>query len=156
MEVFKLFSPRRFAMMEVFTILSQIRVDGGLGGGPHGFVPGQSSPSSGSGPQGFVPGQSSTALRGADDVDDQELIECTRREFSFSSGDEEEDEEDETAEEEETEQMDLEGQPSRFQGHFRPRRYCASILKGGLCWQGSSCTFAHSHDELHPDLQGQW
>ena len=34
-------------------------------------------------------------------------------------------------EEEETEQMDLEEQPSRFQGHFRPRRYCASILRGG-------------------------
>ena len=84
------------------------------------------------------------------------LCPRTGREFSFSFGDEEEDEEDETAEEEEeTEQMDLEEQPSRFQGHFRPRRYCASILRGGLCWRGSSCTFAHSHDELHPDVQGQ-
>ena len=93
--------------MEVFKVFSRSR-------GPYGFVPGQSSPSSGSGPQGFVPGQSSTALGGADDVDDliwrsQELIEYTRREFSFSSGAEEEDEEDETAEEEEeTEQMDFE------------------------------------------------
>ena len=38
--------------------------------------------------------------------------------------------------------MDLEELPSRFQDHFRPRRYCTSILRGGLCWRGSSCTFA--------------
>ena len=55
-------------------------------------------------------------------------------------------------EEEETEQMDLEEQPSRFQGHFRPKCCCASILRGCLCWRGSSCTFAHSFDELHPGV----
>ena len=108
----------------------------------------------GGGLQNFVPGQSSTALGGADDVyhlirRSQELIENTRREFSFSSEEEEAEEE-----EEETEQMDLEEQPSRFQGHFLPRRHCASILRGSLCWRGSSCTFAHSYDELHPDVQG--
>ena len=102
-----------------------------------------------------MPGQSSSALGGADDVDDlirrsQELIEYSRREFSFSSGDEEEDEEDETAEEEETE----EERPLRFQGHFRPRRFCLHFFQG-QCWRGSSCTFAHSYDELHPDVQGQ-
>ena len=100
----------------------------------------------------FSQGQSSTALGRADDVEDligrsQELLEYTRREYSFSS------EEEGVEEEEETEQMDLEEQPSRFQGHFRPRRYCASILRGGLCFRGSSCTFAHSYDELHPDVQ---
>ena len=76
-------------------------------------------------------------------------LEYTRREYSSPS------EEEEVEEEEETEQMDLEEQPSRFQGHFRPRRYCASILRGGLCWRGSSCTFTHSYDELHPDVQRQ-
>ena len=123
------------------------------------FSPGQSSTAVRrdgrpvGGPQNFVPGQSSRALGGADDVEDliwrsQELLENTRREYSFSSEDEEVEEE-----EEETEQMDLEEQPSRFQGHFRPRRYCSSILRGGLYWRGSSCTFAHSNDELHPDVQ---
>ena len=63
---------------------------------------------------------------------------------------EEEEEEETEEEEEETEQMDLEEQPSRFQGHFRPRRYCASILRGGLCWRGSSCTFAHSYGRAPP------
>ena len=133
----------------------------GPGGGLQNFVPGQSSTAvfrdggPGGGVQNFVAGQSSTALGGADDVDDviwrsQELLGYTRREYSFSSEEEEEEEE------EETEQMDFEEQPSRFQGHFRPRRFCASILRGGLCWRGSSCTFAHSYDELHPDVQGQW
>ena len=104
-------------------------------GGLHDSLPDQGSTAffGVTGPQGFVPGQSSTAIRrdegpcgGADDVDDlirrsQELLEYTRRESSFSS------------EEEETEQMDLEEQPSRFQGHFRPRRCCASnvVSAGG-------------------------
>ena len=88
------------------------------------FFPGQSSTAVRrdggpvGGPQNFVPGQSSTAL-GEDDVEDliwhsQELLEYTRREYSFSS-------EEEEVEEEETEQMDLEKQPSRFQGHFAPQ-----------------------------------
>ena len=56
----------------------------------------------------LVPGQSSTALGGADDVEDligrsQELLEHTRREYSFSSEEEGVEEE----EEEETEQMDI-------------------------------------------------
>ena len=137
----------------------------GPGGGLQNFVPGQSSTAvfrdggPGGGVQNFVAGQSSTALGGADDDDElirrsNELLEYTRREYSFSSEEEEVEEEEE--EEEETEQMDLEEQPSRFEGHFRPRRFCASILRGGLCWRGSSCTFAHSYDELHPDVQGQW
>ena len=131
----------------------------GPGGGLQNFVPGQSSTAvfrdggPGGGVQNFVSGQSSTALGGADDVDDlmrrsQELIEYTRREYSYYS------EEEEVEEEEETEQMYLEEQPSRFEGHFRPRRFCAFILSGGYCWRGSSCTFAHSYDELHPDVQG--
>ena len=52
-----------------------------------------------------------------------ELLESTRREFSFDSEQEEDDEEAETAEEE-TEEMDLDVVPLRFQGHLRPRRFC--------------------------------
>ena len=114
--------------------------DGGPGGGPRGFVPGQSSP----------------ALGGANDVDavirrSAELLESTRREF-FTDSEEEEEEE---TEEEETEELDLYVVPSRFQGHFRPRRFCPSIVRGGFCWRGSTCTFAHAYHELHPDVHGQ-
>ena len=91
----------------------------------------------GGGPQNFVPGQSSTAFVGADDDDElirrsNELIEYTRREFSFSS---DEEEEEDVEEEEATE----EEQPCRFQGHFRPRRFCLHFFQG-QCWRGSSCT----------------
>ena len=126
----------------------------GSGGGLQNFVPGQSSTAvfrdggPGGGVQNFVSGQSS------DDDDEllrrsNELLEYGRREYGYYSEEEEVEEE-----EEETEQMDLEEQPSRFEGHFRPRRFCAFILSGGYCWRGSSCTFAHSYDELHPDVQG--
>ena len=122
----------------------------GSGGGLQNFVPGQSSTAvfrdggPGGGVQNFVSGQSS------DDDDEllrrsNELLEYGRREYGYYSEEEEVEEE----EEEETEQMDLEEQPSRFEGHFRPRRFCAFILSGGYCWRGSSCTFAHSYDELH-------
>ena len=47
------------------------------------------------------------------------------------------------------EDIDLDAQPSRFQGSFRPTRYCRHFFVG-QCWMGSSCTFAHAHDELHP------
>ena len=122
-------------LVQVFMVYAQTRVQQRFFGAQHVHH------------QDFSPGQSSTAVRrdgglgaalgGADDVEDlirrsQELLEYTRREYSFSSEEEEE--------EEETEQMDLEEQPSRFQSHFRPLRYCASILRGGLCWRGSSCT----------------
>ena len=87
------------------------------------------------GPQNFVPGQSSTEFGGADDDDElvrrsNELLEYTRREYLFSSDEEEEEE-----------------QPLRFQGNFRPRRFCLHFF------QGLSCTFVHSYDELHPDVQ---
>ena len=84
-------------------------------GGLQNFVPGQSSPARGRGPQ--------------ESFDDflrpsEELVESSCRYLA----------EEEEAEEEETEEMDHEEQPSRFQGHFRQRRYCASFLSGGLCW----------------------
>ena len=53
-------------------------------------------------------------------------------------------------EEEVMEDMDLDAQPSRFQGSFRPTRCCPHFIVGH-CWMGSSCTFAHAYDELHPD-----
>ena len=28
------------------------------------------------------------------------------------------------------------------------------IMRGGLCWRGSTCTFAHAYHELHLDVQG--
>ena len=130
------------------------------GGDPQDLLPAQGSkamfgggrPAGGS--QNFVPGQISTEFGGADDDDEfirrsNELLEYTRRECLFSSDEEEEDEEEE--EEEETEDE----QPLRFRGLFRPRRSCLHFFQG-QCWRGSSCTFAHSYDELHPDVQGQW
>ena len=115
------------------------------GGGFHDSLPDQGSTAffgvtgPGGGPQDFVPGQSSTALGGADDVEDlirrsQGLIDNTRRENSFSSNEEEE---------EETEQMDLEEQPSRFQGISAPGAIVYTSSRGNA-GGGSSCTFAHS------------
>ena len=55
-----------------------------------------------------------------------------------------------TAEEEVEEhaQEEVEEQPSRFQGQFRPRSHCTSFLSGRHCWRGSSCWFAYAHHEL--------
>ena len=50
--------------------------------------------------------------------------------------------------------MDLDAQPVRFTGHFRPRRFCLPFL-GGHCSRGSTCTFVHARHELHPDVQRQ-
>ena len=55
-------------------------------------------------------------------------------------------------EEEVMEDMNLDAQPSRFQASFRPTRYCQHFFVG-QCWVGSSCTFAHAYDELHPASQ---
>ena len=83
-------------------------------------------------------------------------------------------EEKEEEEEASTEDFDLDAQPSLeqsmeilkfyaqkmglsevqspFRGCFRPTRFCRyfSVVQ---CWMGSSCTFAHAYDELHPDSQ---
>ena len=106
------------------------------GGDPQDFIPATDSEEifgggrPGGGPQNSVPGQSSTELGGADDDDElirrsNELLEYTRREYLFSSDEEEEDEEEEETEEE---------QPLRFQGHFRPRRFCSHFFQG-QCWR---------------------
>mmetsp|Transcript_105588 Transcript_105588/g.330196 ORF Transcript_105588/g.330196 Transcript_105588/m.330196 type:complete len:472 (+) Transcript_105588:1-1416(+) len=39
-------------------------------------------------------------------------------------------------------------------GHFMPRRLCSRWLEGGWCWKAETCTFAHGHHELHPDVLG--
>ena len=40
---------------------------------------------------------------------------------------------------------------SRFLPHFRPRRWCRHVLAGSICPRGRQCTFAHHESELHPD-----
>ena len=52
-------------------------------------------------------------------------------------------------EEDVMEDLDLDAQPSPFQGSFRPTRYRRHFFVE-QCWMGSSCTFAHAYDELHP------
>ena len=110
-----------------------------------GFRSRQSSTSF-SGAQHEVQGQGSTAPRGADSVGHrpplppERVAERLARIDAQVSLDEEE---------EVMEDMDLDAQPSRFQGSFRPTRYCRHFFVG-QCWMGSSCTFAHAHDELHP------
>ena len=58
--------------------------------------------------------------------------------------------EEEEEQEEGTEEMDLDELPSRFQGHFRPRRFCLLLL-GGDCRRTTSSTLTCG-DEL-TDLQ---
>lgn len=36
---------------------------------------------------------------------------------------------------------------------FKPRKLCSFFLEG-RCQKGTSCTFAHSQEELHPDVAG--
>jgi len=42
----------------------------------------------------------------------------------------------------------------RHHPNFRPRKICTFFLEG-RCTKGSSCTFAHTQDELHPDAAEQ-
>ena len=114
-----------------------------------GFRPRQSSTSF-SGAQHEVQGQGSTAPRGSDSVGYRPPLPPERVAERLAridallaqvSLDEEE--------EEVMEDVDLDAQPSRFQGSFRPTRYCRHFFVG-QCWMGSSCKFAHAHDELHP------
>ena len=49
----------------------------------------------------------------------------------------------EASEEEVVEDMDFDAQLSRFQGSFRPTRYCRHFF-AGQCWMGSSHTHTTS------------
>lgn len=42
----------------------------------------------------------------------------------------------------------------RFQAKFRPRRMC-TFYKEGNCSKDTTCTFAHSLEELHPDAHSE-